>query len=233
MSKYLTLAIFVLALLGIAILGIFGFANGGRALATAPDKILWCHFEPNGNSQTLDLPPAALQNAGHMDASGNPLHAGDHAGECIEPTATPTPTGEPTSTPTPTLEVTPSPTPNDEPRETPTPTPEPPRVSSGCTTDCGGSFVAPVCDGNYAKPADNFTVERVDPTTTRVTWQKYTDGKQSVVFGYSMDAMPYGQDDIGNVTEFTFRNLQPDTVMFGQVWTFNGECVTKSTIFDP
>ena len=46
-------------------------------------KIDWCHCEPNGNCQSLNLPPSALQNAGHMDANGNPLHAGDHAGQCI------------------------------------------------------------------------------------------------------------------------------------------------------
>jgi uncharacterized repeat protein (TIGR01451 family) len=46
------------------------------------DKIVWCHVEPNGNSQTLHLPPSALRSAGHMDASGNPLHAGDHIGSC-------------------------------------------------------------------------------------------------------------------------------------------------------
>lgn len=46
------------------------------------DKIFWCHVEPNGNSQTLHLPLSALKKAGHMNASENPLHAGDHIGSC-------------------------------------------------------------------------------------------------------------------------------------------------------
>ena len=71
--------------------------------ATAEGKIDWCHTEPNGNSQTLNLPPSALQNAGHMDASGNPLHAGDHAGACATPTATATATATSTATSQPTI----------------------------------------------------------------------------------------------------------------------------------
>jgi len=54
----------------------------GSTGSNGNDKILWCHVEPNGNSQTLELPEAALREAGHMDAEGNPLHAGDHAGAC-------------------------------------------------------------------------------------------------------------------------------------------------------
>ncbi len=70
------------------------------------DKIVWCHTEPNGNQQTLELPQQALENAGHVNASGNPLHAGDHAGPCILVDGTPTPTV--------TVTVTPSPTPEDD-----------------------------------------------------------------------------------------------------------------------
>lgn len=66
--------------------------------ATEERKIPWCHFEPNGNYQTLHLPAAALQSAGHMDANGNPLHAGDHPGECVDPTSTSTATLSPTQT---------------------------------------------------------------------------------------------------------------------------------------
>ncbi len=52
--------------------------------ATAVEKITWCHTEPNGNYQTLELPQQALEQAGHMDAQGNVLHAGDHLGACEE-----------------------------------------------------------------------------------------------------------------------------------------------------
>lgn len=108
-------------LLGGAVVGVH------QVRATQVEKITWCHTEPSGNSQTLELPPQALQNAGHMDANGNPLHAGDHAGVCevvptgstgvsgptgfsgstgasgeegceeCEPTSTPSATPEPTS----------------------------------------------------------------------------------------------------------------------------------------
>lgn len=86
-------------------------------LADAVDKITWCHCEPNGNCQTLELPQQALENAGHVNASGNPLHAGDHAGACVEPTLVITPTivitpqVTPTGNPTPTITqgVTPTP----------------------------------------------------------------------------------------------------------------------------
>lgn len=91
--------------------------NSTLVLADPPAKIVWCHCEPNGNCQTLELPQAALENAGHVNASGNPLHAGDHAGQCVEPTPTTTPIPSPTATPIPT--VTPSPTPSVSPSPTP------------------------------------------------------------------------------------------------------------------
>lgn len=109
-----------------------------KVWATQPPKVFWCHTEPNGNQQTLELPLAALENAGHVDANGNPLHAGDHAGACIEPTPTIQPTATPTQepeceyeceeiTPTPTQEpeVTPTVTPTPEVTESPTASPTP------------------------------------------------------------------------------------------------------------
>jgi len=102
---------------------IFGFCIGVIIFLTViklgyakVDKVVWCHTEPNGNSQTLELPLAALQNAGHVDANGNPLHAGDYAGECEEEEV------EPTPTPTPCIRITPTVTPTPEPEEEITPT---------------------------------------------------------------------------------------------------------------
>lgn len=93
----------------------FAFFALGSAFGKV-DKILWCHTEPNGNSQTLELPQQALEQAGHVDASGNPLHAGDYAGECIvSPTVSPTPSVEPSSTPTPSATPTVTPTPTSAP----------------------------------------------------------------------------------------------------------------------
>ncbi|KKT98724.1 MAG: Cna B domain protein [Candidatus Collierbacteria bacterium GW2011_GWC2_45_15] len=56
----------------------------GQPSVCTEGKIDWCHCEPNGNCQTLNLPSSALQNAGHMSADGNPLHAGDNLGVCSE-----------------------------------------------------------------------------------------------------------------------------------------------------
>ena len=91
------------------------------AHATAVPKVTWCHTEPSGNQQTLELPQQALEQAGHVDANGNPLHAGDHAGACIEPSPTTEPTVSPTIEVTPTVVVSPtagasaSPSPTDSP----------------------------------------------------------------------------------------------------------------------
>lgn len=90
-----------------------------RVFAKQEDKVYWCHTEPNGNQQTLHLPLQALQNAGYVSANGNPLHAGDHAGHCVEVEVTPTQTPTPTATPTPTIiecdgECEPTPTPTVE-----------------------------------------------------------------------------------------------------------------------
>lgn len=94
------------------------------------DKIVWCHTEPNGNSQTLELPIQALQNAGHVNAQGNPLHAGDHPGACEEVSPTVSPTTDPTVSPTvsPTIEVSPT-VPTEE--VTPTLTPDPTATPTG------------------------------------------------------------------------------------------------------
>lgn len=112
------------------------------------DKITWCHCEPNGNCQTLELPQQALENAGHVNAQGNPLHAGDHAGACVQPSTTPTPTDSvtPTASPSATLAPTSTPsatsttTPQNGPTATPgapqgpTATPGPQRVASTPTS---------------------------------------------------------------------------------------------------
>ncbi len=102
---------------------------GNSVSATPVPKVYWCHVEPNGNSQTLHLPLAALENAGHVSASGSPLHAGDHPGQCVVSTPDPTqdPTPDPTQDPTPdpTQDPTPDPTQDPTPDPTQDPTPDP------------------------------------------------------------------------------------------------------------
>ena len=112
--KYLPLAI------TFALMGFFLYF---AVVAFATDKFDWCHCEPNGGCQTLNLPLQALN--GHKDAYGNPLHAGDHEGICEQPSPTPTcsvtPSVEPsvspsiTISPTPELTATPSATPTSPP----------------------------------------------------------------------------------------------------------------------
>lgn len=89
--------------------------------ATSESKVYWCHCEPNGNCQTLHLPMSALTNAGHVSANGNPLHAGDYSGQCVNPTATPTATTRPTATATATSTTRPTATATSLPTDTATP----------------------------------------------------------------------------------------------------------------
>lgn len=86
------------------------------------NKVTWCHTEPNGNQETLQLPQQALEQAGHVDANGNPLHAGDHAGECEELTPTSEPTNSPTIEVSPTAVVSPTSSPSANPTPTDSPT---------------------------------------------------------------------------------------------------------------
>lgn len=97
MRKYITILIIAVLVLVVR-----------SVMATQPEKLLWCHVAESGVQNTLELPQQALENAGHVDAGGNPLHAGDHAGACEEPT----PTTEITPTVEPTIEVTPTATPS-------------------------------------------------------------------------------------------------------------------------
>jgi len=117
-------------------------------------EIIWCHCMPNGQCNTISPSINALisnGNGGHIDASGNILHAGDHSGACVvntgvptqEPTQDPTqvPTGVPTRVPTnvPTQVPTEVPTqvPTDVPTQVPTdvPTQVPTNVPTQVPTD--------------------------------------------------------------------------------------------------
>ncbi len=107
MKKYFILGI-------LAVLVLFTGLVFTHTVKATVDKIYWCHVEPNGNQETLHLPLQAL--SGHVDAQGNILHAGDHAGACVEPTPTPTVVDceyKDCVTPTPTEEVTPTTPPAD------------------------------------------------------------------------------------------------------------------------
>ncbi len=62
-------------------------------------KFDWCHCGTD-HCNSINVPLASLLNAGHVDASGNILHNGDHIGQCTGEEPTPTPTASPTATPT-------------------------------------------------------------------------------------------------------------------------------------
>ena len=84
------------------LLVMIGFYAVSVAVADEPTRIFICHVTPSGNIELLEVPPQAA--AGHFDAAGNPLHAGDHYainGQCNGPVSTPTPTPGDDPDPTP------------------------------------------------------------------------------------------------------------------------------------
>lgn len=116
----------LLILIGFMLVALFLATRVGAAKL---EKNEWCHCAASGVCNTLDLPQQALEQAGHVNAQGNPLHAGDHPGACIEPSSTVTPTIDPTGTPTilptPTIWLTVTPTFTVTPRLSVTPSPQP------------------------------------------------------------------------------------------------------------
>jgi hypothetical protein len=146
--------IIILAILAAVLVTLYFFVYTPYAGAVAVEKITWCHTEPNGNQQTLELPQQALEQAGHVDANGNPLHAGDHAGTCIEVT----PTDE--LSPTPTVEITLSPT------ATPSATPTNPPTSGGGDGRSDGLSSCPEC--TKAPNVDNRSGQ---PISNQVGWK--------------------------------------------------------------
>ncbi len=101
-------------------------------------EIIWCHCMPNGQCNTISPSINALISngqGGHIDASGNILHAGDHSGACVVNTGVPTqvPTDVPTQVPT----DVPTQVPTDVPTQVPTdvPTQVPTDVPTQVPTD--------------------------------------------------------------------------------------------------
>lgn len=207
---------------------LFSFFIVSAVLASQDDKVYWCHCEPNGNCQTLHLPLQALKNAGHVSAQGNPLHAGDHAGACTNPTNTPTPTptvttaptATPTVTPTPTVEVTPTPTiiecdgecitptPTDEPRVTPTPTKEPEIGLTGASAPTVGVDPGPRCENTPpVKTVANFHLYRKGPDAI-LKWVP-TEGDRANVYykQVNSDVWQYSLRDIQNTGYVEIHDL--------------------------
>jgi hypothetical protein len=222
---------------------LFSLVIVSAVFASQDGKVYWCHCEPNGNCQTLHLPLQALQNAGHVSAQGNPLHAGDHAGSCTNPTNTPTPTPTvttgPTATPTvaitPTVEITPTPTiiecdgecitptPTDEPRVTPTPTKEPEIGLTGASAPTVGVDPGPHCDATPpVKTVANFHLYRKGPDAI-LKWVPTEGGRANVYYKQvNSDTWQYSLRDVQNTGYVEIHDLGSLDITFAvQLTTLN------------
>lgn len=169
------------------------------------------HFPPHP-----ELPPQVC---------GEGLHVGNP--HCI----TPTPTEEPTVTPTPTeqpcedcVEITPTPT-----REVVVS--NPPQVDSGYTPPAPS---ADVCTLPIQAPLlQGF--KRLSPTSVQFDWWKSPDAEtQSILYGYSADALNYSVVDFSaDTTSFTLNDLQPNVMIFAMIRASKGACTADSQIVDP
>lgn len=239
------------------LLGMFIFAillSTKTVFAAQDNKVYWCHCEPNGNCQTLHLPLQALQNAGHVNANGNPLHAGDHAGACVEVA----PTVKPTDTPTPTIpqptEVIPSPTinPCDGDCVTPTPTeeitPEPTRpVEPTVTPELTGEPLTPANAPTTAQGTPECTDRKPDtiawatyiPTDTKgeqkIQWANEI-GAETVNIRYRLDGedWKYGAVGLPNTGNYIVKSLKSGKSYWYQIAGVHG-CAAGdwSKEFDP
>lgn len=192
-----------------------------------------CHHTP-GNQVTLTFNTSQAYQ-GHL---GQP-HSGqtyDTDGACQQPTVTPTPTATPTPTvtvtPTPTVELTPTPTATVE--ATPTPTP---RQETQQTVSNGGSSepvrYTPTCTIPLKSPLlQGF--KRLSPTSVQFSFWGVDEAEYyAVVYGYEENKLEYGILNIGKQTSYTLNDLQPNEVVWSQVWAFKDGCVSKSAVIDP
>lgn len=142
----------------------------------------------------------------------------------------------PTDTPTPTPDFTPTPTAGESATLTPTPT----CGDKGCgwgnvPSGQGSSAYTPnTCNGIYSSSALLQGFHRDNPTTVTFSWWLGNKSDhQAIVYGYASDKLVYGANLNGNVTSFTIQDLQPNVMVWGQIWTYSGECLTKSNLLDP
>ncbi len=201
-----------------------------NVLAKQEDKIYWCHTEPNGNHQTLHLPQQALENAGHVNAQGNPLHAGDHAGECLEVSPSPSPSLPPAS-PEPTPEV--SPEPSVEPRSVPTTEPMHTTVVSVQT-----SVVTPTqCADSVPHETANIFVDSGVPNDNKleVRWLPAEGASRAhIVYAEYGQPWSYALLDTENDGHEVIGGLKNGQNYYFQVAGVNGCAVGPwSTAFDP
>lgn len=202
-----------------------------------------CHHTP-GNNVTLSF--NNLQSyLGHLGTPHN-QQTYDTNGACQQPTPTPTgvePTVTPTATPTPTPtivqecdddcdEVTPTPTPTDEPRVTPTPTEGEKGDNRGDPQTSEVKAPAPmVCTVPFEAPRVWYTKENGKVT---FNWAEDTAvDKFSLTYGYSVDNLEYGVDNLPSTSRSLEINGLTHSPVFFQVQAWKLGCMEGSNIIDP
>jgi len=120
-----------------------------------------------------------------------------------------------------------------------TPTPE--VTPAPCVGSCGdpptfaGSSTnapsAPSCTIPFDAPIlQGF--ERLSPTSVKFSWWGDNAEKYSIVYGYQEGSESYGQNDIHD-TSVVLNGLQPNAMVWAQVWGWKDQCAEKSAWIDP
>ena len=134
----------------------------------------------------------------------------------------------------------------DCPEVTPTPTEElTPTEEPRCTGECGS---APTFQGSTteAPKPDTCTIRFDAPNIVSysklnggrtINWWKSEDTgieKQAIVYGYALDKLVYGVDNLDkNVESFTINGTDLSKTLWVQVWSYKGDCAEISNTFDP
>ncbi len=159
----------------------------------------------------------------------NPICPIDRCDDFVSPT--PKPSTTPSATPTPTIKVTPT--------ATPSATPAPQGgtgVSDGFASDPGATMAFhPSCTIPFDPPVIIGFAEAGSGSATFSWLESAQDvSKFSIVYGYSPDAMIYGEDNIPSTsTAITISDLESGKNVFAQIYAWQQGCAELSNIFDP
>lgn len=228
----------------VAVLGMLWWLGKGSAHANQTEKITVCHKTHSDTNPWVEQTINANELESHL-ANGDFVVNADHP--C--PPVAPSPTlGQPTATPTPTKEpkcwededceptVTPTVTPSPEASPSPTPieTQGPGNIPSNPSTDtteaqgaatCNIAFSAPILDGFQADGNGSVTFS---------WWGVSNIDKYSITYGYSPDALIYGEDNIpSSSTSIELNGLIPGHNVWAQVQAWRNGCEESSNLFDP
>lgn len=234
----------ILVILAFIILIFISFLIRGKASAHNDDSITVCHKTHSETNPWVEQIINANELESHL-ANGDFVVNSDHP--C--PPVTPTPTIKSTSTPTPTPKPKncgneevyipcPSPTPTASPSATPTPSIASPSASTGGSGGNGGNNPPPIAqcktDAFVGPVIVSFTNK--GHGTVNFAWKEITGGinKYSIVYGYSPNALVFGQDNIpGNVWNWDIHQLNPGNHVWAKVTAWLNNCGVESNLFDP